>query len=86
MLSGGGPWGFTLTGGKDFGSHLQVMKVLLYMYIYIYVIISSCNTLISIYITCIHLTSFDVYTAWIFIPWTQTHTNITFSISLHKSS
>ena len=39
MLSGGGPWGFTLTGGKDFGSHLQVMKVLLYMYIYIYVII-----------------------------------------------
>ena len=26
-LSGGGPWGFTLTGGKDFGSHLQVSKV-----------------------------------------------------------
>ena len=26
-LTGGGPWGFTLTGGKDFGSHLRVSKV-----------------------------------------------------------
>ncbi|XP_019854051.1 PREDICTED: LIM domain-binding protein 3-like [Amphimedon queenslandica] len=26
-LSGGGPWGFTLAGGKDFGSHLQVSKL-----------------------------------------------------------
>ena len=26
-LTGGGPWGFTLSGGKDFGSHLRVSKV-----------------------------------------------------------
>ena len=29
MLTGGGPWGFTLSGGKDFGSHLQILKVIL---------------------------------------------------------
>ena len=26
-LSGGGPWGFTLSGGKDFGAPLKVSKV-----------------------------------------------------------
>ena len=26
-LSGGGPWGFTMTGGRDFGSPLKVAKV-----------------------------------------------------------
>ena len=26
-LSGGGPWGFTLAGGRDFGSPLKVAKV-----------------------------------------------------------
>ena len=26
-LTGGGPWGFTLSGGKDFGSHFRVSKV-----------------------------------------------------------
>lgn len=27
VLSGGGPWGFTLSGGKDFGAPLKVSKV-----------------------------------------------------------
>ena len=26
-LTGGGPWGFTLSGGKDFGAPLKVSKV-----------------------------------------------------------
>ena len=26
-LTGGSPWGITLSGGKDFGAHLQVSKV-----------------------------------------------------------
>ena len=31
-LSGGSPWGITLSGGKDFGAHLQVSKVSMYRY------------------------------------------------------
>lgn len=27
VMSGGGPWGFTLSGGKDFRSPLKVSKV-----------------------------------------------------------
>ena len=27
ILTGGGPWGFTLSGGKDFGAPLKVSKV-----------------------------------------------------------
>ncbi len=27
VLTGGGPWGFTLSGGKDFGAPLKVSKV-----------------------------------------------------------
>ncbi len=26
-LTGGGPWGFTLSGGRDFGSHFMISKV-----------------------------------------------------------
>lgn len=38
-LSGGGPWGFTLSGGKDFGAPLKVSKVGLTL-----IIISSRST------------------------------------------
>lgn len=30
VLTGGGPWGFTLSGGKDFGAPLKVSKVTFY--------------------------------------------------------
>ena len=34
VLSGGPPWGFTLTGGSEFGSRLYVKKVCSFNFIY----------------------------------------------------
>ena len=33
-LTGGSPWGLTLAGGKDFGAHLQISKVVIIYHTY----------------------------------------------------
>lgn len=54
MLTGGSPWGLTLSGGKDFGSFLQIMKVTTHtLCVYIYILyfmydVASVASLVSL--------------------------------------